>query len=74
MDRGLFRKKYSFFLQDSAQGYHWNNSQATLHPFAAYFREDGELKHLGYVATSDGLIHDAAAVPLFHKKICLICN
>ena len=26
-----------------AQGYHWNNAQATPHPFVAYFRVDGEL-------------------------------
>ena len=36
-------EKYSFVLQDAAQGYHWNNAQATLHLFVAYFREDGEL-------------------------------
>ena len=28
-----FSENYSFVLQDSAQGFHWNNSQATLHPF-----------------------------------------
>ena len=33
----IFRKNYSFVLQDAAQGFHWNNSQATLHPFIAYY-------------------------------------
>ena len=34
---------YSFILQDAAQGFHWNNLQATLHPFVAYFVDSGEL-------------------------------
>ena len=27
-----FSENYSFVLQDAAQGFHWNNSQATIHP------------------------------------------
>jgi len=26
-------ENYSFILQDAAQEFHWNNSQATIHPF-----------------------------------------
>ena len=66
---GDFSENYSFVLQDAAQGYHWNNAQATLHPFVAYFRVDGELKHLSYVVISDCLIHDSVAVHLFQKKL-----
>ena len=58
---GDFSENYSFFLQDAAQGYHWNNAQAPLHPFVAYFREDG--------AEYDCLIHDAVAVHLFQKQL-----
>ena len=32
-----FAENYSFVFQDAAQGFHWSNSQATIHPFAAYF-------------------------------------
>jgi hypothetical protein len=28
-----FAENYSFVLQDEAQGFHWNNAQATIHPF-----------------------------------------
>ena len=28
-----FAENYSFIVQDAIQGFHWNNSQATLHPF-----------------------------------------
>ena len=60
-----FSENYSFILQDVVQGFHWNNSQATLHPFVVYFREDGEMKHLSYV---DCLVHNTAAVHLFQKN------
>ena len=38
-----FSENYSFLLQDSAQGFHWNNSQATLHPFVAYYLDSTEV-------------------------------
>ena len=58
---------YSFILQDAAQGFHWNNSQATLHPFVAYFVDSGELRHLSYVIILDCLHHDTIAFYLFQK-------
>ena len=62
-----FSENYSFILQDAAQGFHWNNSQATLHPFVAYFVDSGELCHLSYVIISECLHHDTIAVYLFQK-------
>ena len=41
-----FSENYSFVLQDEAQGFHWNNSQATLHPFVVYYTELGKLHQL----------------------------
>ena len=55
-------------LQDSAQGFHWNNSQATLHPFVAYYLDSEEVRHLSYVVISDCLHHDMVAVHLFQKS------
>ena len=60
-------KIYTFILQDAAQGFHWNDSQATNHPFVAYFVDSGELCHLSYVIISDCLHHDTTAVYLFQK-------
>lgn len=34
-----FAENYSFIVQDAAQGFHWDNSQVTLHPFAVYYRK-----------------------------------
>ncbi len=64
-----FAENYSFVLQDAAQGFHWNNSQATIHPFVAYYMDSGELCHLSYVVISDCLHHDTVAVHLFQKNL-----
>lgn len=29
-------ENYSFLIQDAVQGFHWNNAQATPHPFVVY--------------------------------------
>lgn len=57
-----FSENYSFVLQDAAQGFHWNNSQATVHPFVIYYRHPGEDRHLSFVIISDCLHHDTIAV------------
>ena len=41
-----FAENYTFIVHDAAQGFHWENSQATLHPFVAYFVDNGQLQHL----------------------------
>ena len=61
-----FSENYLFVLQDAAQGFHYN-SQATIHPFVAYYVKSGELHHLSYVIISDCLHHDTVAVHLFQK-------
>ena len=63
-----FSENYSFVLQDAAQGFHWNNSQATLHPFVAYYLDTEEVRHLSCVVISDCLHHDTVAVHLFQKS------
>ena len=64
-----FSENYSFVLQDAAQGYHWNNSQATLHPFVAYYNNaEDELCHISYMIVSEVLHHDATAVYLYQKR------
>ena len=69
-----FSENYAFILQDAAQGFHWNNSQATIHPFVAYYIDSaGELCHVSHVVISDCLHHDTVAVHLFQKSfiVCL---
>ena len=64
-----FAENYSFVLQDAAQGFHWNNSQATIHPFVVYFVDSDKLQHVSYVVISDCLSHDTIAVHLFQKNL-----
>ena len=64
-----FSENYSFVLQDAAQGFHWNNSQATIHPFVAYYMDSDELCHLSYVVISDCNHHDTIAVHLYQKYL-----
>jgi len=64
-----FSENYSFVLQDAAQSFHWNNSQATIHPFVVYFINRGEEHHLSFVVISECLQHDTVAVYLFQTKL-----
>ena len=66
-----FTENHSFIAQDSVQGYHWNNSQATLHPFVAYCRdeEDQKLKVINYCVLSDCLKHNASTVHSFQYVV-----
>ncbi len=72
---GDFAENYSFVLQDAAQGFHRNNSQATIHPFVIYHRfpiasdMTTSLKSLSFVIVSDCLTHDTIAVHRFQRKL-----
>eukprot|EP00731_Ephydatia_muelleri_P014791 Em0008g511a len=68
---GDFAENYSFVIQDAVQGFHWNNTQATIHPFVAYYYDAvrGEVCFLNFVIISDSLTHDSVAVHCFVKKL-----
>lgn len=56
-------------MQDEVQSYHWNNSQATLHPFAIYFKNEYKLENINYVFLSECLKHNTIAFHLFLSKL-----
>lgn len=64
-----FAENYSFHIQDAIQAHHWSNSQATLHPYIIYYRENEKRKHLNYVVISEKVTHDSSAVHLFNSKL-----
>ena len=64
-----FSENYSFVLQDAAQGYHWNNAQATIHPFVVFYRHAREEHHPSFVIISDCLYHDTIAIFLFQRTL-----
>jgi len=68
---GDFYENYSFLIQDAIQGFHWNNDQATLHPFVSYFRRasDAELEFCILIIVSDSMKHNTAAVHAFQETL-----
>lgn len=64
-----FAENYSFVIQDAVQGQHWNNSQATLHPFTVYYKQGKELKCLSLCVVSDCLEHNTNVVHAFMDKM-----
>ena len=65
-----FAENYSFVVQDAVQGFHWNNAQATVHPFVVYHLNDDEvLTSLSIACISDHMDHDAVSVYGFLKVV-----
>ena len=66
-----FSENYAFVVQDAAQGFHWNNSQSTIHPFVVYYKVSSScsISQRSYVVISDCLHHDTIAVYLFQKRL-----
>lgn len=65
-----FSENYAFVLQNAAQGFHWNNNQATVHPFAIYYRNNyGNIQVKSLVIISECLHHDTIAVHVFQKHL-----
>ena len=61
-----FSENYAFVVQDAAQSFHWNNCQATVHPFVIYYSDLSSIRHINFVVISDCLHHDTIAVYLFN--------
>ena len=66
---GDFAENYQFVVQDEVQGFHWNNSQCTLHPVVIYYKDNDELKNVSYCVISDDRTHDVAMVYEVQKSI-----
>ena len=67
---GDFAENHSFLVQDAAQGFHWDNSQCTVHPFVLYFKDSsGAIGHKSYCFISDCTKHSTAMVHTFQKVL-----
>ena len=68
--QGDFAEKFSYVIQDEVQSFHWENKQATLHPFVAYHRlADGTLEHSNICVVSDTREHTTTTVYAFLNVI-----
>lgn len=66
---GDFSENLAFIAQDAAQGFHWDRSQCTLHPFVAYWRTGGELRHKSFCCICADMKHDPAMVHVFSTEV-----
>ena len=67
---GDFAENHSFLVQDAAQGFHWDNSQCTLHPFVFYFKgPNSTIQHKSFCFISDCTKHSTAMVHSFLKVL-----
>ena len=61
-----FAENYSFIIQDAVQGFQWENSQATLHPFVVYNRNTNRNRESqSLCVVSDRRKHNQSAVHSF---------
>lgn len=63
-----FSENYSFVYQNSVQAVHYNNTQATIHPFAAYVKRNGDIVPLNCVVISDNLEHNTTTFHAFLRR------
>ena len=69
MVHGDFSEHFSFVVQDAAQGFHWDASQCTIHPFVVHWWLDGEQHHQSYCIISDCTKHTAVTVHAFLRSL-----
>ena len=60
-----FAGHFSFVVQDAMQRSLWNNIQATLHPFVAYYLNGNNLVSKIVCVISNKMKHDTIAVHKF---------
>ena len=52
-----------------AQGYHWSGIQTTIHPWVAYYKQDGEIRSVSAAVISDRLKHDTQSVHAYKRAM-----
>ena len=66
-----FADNFSFVVQDAAQAFHWNNTQATIHAFVVHDKSNnGDLCHRAFACISEHMTHNTVAVYVFVEWLC----
>ena len=63
-----FAENFAFTVQDEIQSYHWNTSQAILHPVCMYYYVNASLQCHSYCIISDDMDHDVSMVYQIQKE------
>ena len=56
-------------IRDRSQGFHWTKSQATLHPFVVYFKENSKVIPKSFCVISNYLEYNTVVVHTFQKHL-----
>ena len=64
-----FAENYSFNVQNAIQAFHWNNNQATIHPFVVMFRQNESIVKKSFIVVSDTLEHSAVTYHWFRSLV-----
>ena len=63
-----FTENFAFTIQDEIHSYHWNTSQATLHPVCVYHRVNDHIQCHSFCIVSDDMNHDVSLVHQIQKE------
>jgi len=63
-----FVENFAFTIQDEIHSYHWNTSQATLHPVCVYHRVNDHPRCHSFCIISDDMDHDVSLVHQIQKE------
>ena len=65
-----FAENYSFQVQNEVQGFHWTNSQVTVHPVVCYYKSSNSdcVQHCSLVFLSNILEHNVHMVYCIQKQ------
>ena len=66
---GDFSENFSVLVQDAVQGQHWDNTQATLHPFVVYHLQSEVMKSISLCVISDCMNHNTNTVHAFQTVV-----
>ena len=66
---GDFSENYTCIAQNAAQSYHWSAKQVTVHPFVAYWTENGVQCSRSCCFLSDDLKHSHVMVHTMQHKV-----
>ena len=69
-----FAENYQFHIQNEIQGFHWNQSQCTIHPVVIYYKMQDKLCTLSLCCISDDLNHDTVFVHELLRQVTTIVS
>ena len=69
-------ENYLFIILDPVQGFHWENSQLSVHPFVVYYRNKNGSQSLCSFSDNQSAVHSFLVVALsfVKSKLFFLCK